>query len=134
MKQCIVAIFCLVCSWLTAGEYPYSRMATTGLQERIVAQNETETTIVCSKKLNPEARIVLWKILELDGIHGIEGKSMWNGTHYDQGIIIKGQAGANHPQNRFGTKHGNGGRLSGIYTQRRDDSLSSRSASAWKEI
>jgi hypothetical protein len=72
-------------------EYRYHLMATTGLQEAVFDKEGKETTIVFSRASNPEARFLLEKLVELDGINGTKGKEDWDGAPYEQAILLHGK-------------------------------------------
>jgi hypothetical protein len=91
MKLLSIALVCLGSQVVTAGEYRYNLMATTGLQERLFDKHDEETTIVFSKESDAEGRFILTKILELGGINGTKGMELWHGAPFEQAIILKGK-------------------------------------------
>ena len=91
MKRLLIAMLGLLPASMLAGEYRYTLMATTGLQERIIDKNGVETMISFSADSDPQSRFVLGKILDLGGIHGTKGKEDWRGVPFEQAIILVGE-------------------------------------------
>ncbi len=91
MKLRIIILSYLLCTFVSADEYRYDLMVTTGLQERVFDEEGKATMVSFSKKSNAKALFILSKILRLGGISGTKDGVLWRGVPFEQAILIKGE-------------------------------------------